>query len=168
MSARSGPRRSRGASLIIGMILLLLMTAVSLTSLKGIKTDEHLTGNLQDRYLAFQAAEAGLREAEIRLGEGELKVFDGTQGLFAYTDPRVPTPFELDATNARTYSETLTGVAQAPHFIVEQLEAVAEEGESIIIGVDYPKDRRASYRITAVGYGGSATTRVVLQSTFRF
>jgi len=168
ISPRTSSRRaSHGATLIVGMILLLLMTAIALTTLKAIKTDEHLTGNQQDRHLAFQAAEAGLREAELLLEQPSLPPFDGNAGLYLYTDPGIPVPLELDASNARRYGETLAGVDQEPLYIIERMEAGVEQGDSLVMGVRYGAQRRSSYRITTTGFGGSATTRTVLQSTFK-
>jgi len=160
-------RRSRGATLIVGMVLLLLMTAVSLTSLKSTKTDERLAGNLQDRYLAFQAAEAALRAAEDFLEQPSLPPLLNTGGLYTFNHANLPQPFDYTATNARTYPESLTGTAAAPLYTLEQLEAGVEQGSSLVVGVRYGSERRATYRITTVGFGGSATTRVVLQATFR-
>ena len=91
---RTGPRHSAGATLIVGMILLLLLTGISLTSLKAIKTDERLAGNLQDRHVAFQAAEAALREAEGYLDRPSLP--PAVQGkVYEYGDPNNPGPLEL-------------------------------------------------------------------------
>lgn len=179
MSRTAAPRRStqarraRGGTLIVGMLLLLLMSAVSLTSLKAIRTDERLAGNLQDRYLAFQAAEAALRAAEAILEQPALPSFQTTRGLYRFQDANVPDPFELTEANAQVYdlfTQAQTGITPRPippRFIVEQMEAGIEEGGSLVVGTRYVGDRRNSYRITALGFGGSATTRVVLQSTFR-
>lgn len=162
-----GPNRTRGATLIVGMILLMLMTSIALTTLKAVKTDEHLTGNLQDRNLAFQAAEAGLREAEGVLEQPSLPPFNGSNGLYLFSDANVPSPFGFTHDSARRYGETLTGVDQEPLYIIERMEAGVEQGDSLLTGVRYGSDRRASYRVTALGFGGSATTRVVLQTTFK-
>jgi type IV pilus assembly protein PilX len=43
------------------------------------------------------------------------------------------------------------------------MEAGVEPGNSLVDR----SARRATFRITALGFGGSATTRVVLQSTYR-
>ncbi len=152
------------------MVLLLLMSVVSLISLKGIKTDERMAGNLQDRYLAFQAAESGLRAGEAVLDpKSTLPPFDGTSGLYSFTDQSRPSPFELDADNARLYTNDLYGIpeSQRPRYMIELMEAGVEQGDSLVVGVNYGGERRASFRITALGLGRSATTRVVLQTTYR-
>lgn len=159
--------RDRGSALIVGMVLLLLMTAISLTTLKAIKTDERMAGNLQDRYLAFQAAEAALREAEGILERPALPSFTGTPGLYRFGRDDVPTAFGLSSSNALRYEPALEGVAERPLYVIEQMEPGVEKGESLVIGVDYNREHRSTYRITSVGFGGSATTRVGLQTTFR-
>ncbi|MBV5272758.1 MAG: hypothetical protein JZU52_03640 [Lamprocystis purpurea] len=160
-------RRSRGSTLIVGMFLLLLMSVVSLTVLKAIKTDERMAGNLQDRNLAFQAAESALREAEELLVQPSLPSFVGSNGLYRFDDAKVPAAFNLDSTNARIYGHDLIGIALRPRYIIEMMEAGVEPGNSLLIGVNNVSEKRATFRITALGFGGSATTRVVLQSTYR-
>lgn len=58
------PRGQRGAILFLSLILLLVMTMLILGSVRGTVMQERMASNLYDRSLAFQAAEAALREAE--------------------------------------------------------------------------------------------------------
>lgn len=160
-------RRTRGATLLVGMILLLLMSAVALTSLKAIKTEERMAGNLQDRNLAFQAAEAALREAEVVLGQPSLPSFGAANGLYHFYDHNVPAAFTFTTANAREYPRDLGAAARRPLYIIEQMEAGIEQGESMVAGTHYTLGMSATYRITAIGYGGSAATRVVLQTSYR-
>lgn len=57
-------QRERGASLIVVLILLLIMTLLGLAVLKNTTLEERMTANLYDRSLGFQAAESALRQAE--------------------------------------------------------------------------------------------------------
>jgi type IV pilus assembly protein PilX len=57
-------RKQRGAILIVALIFLLVMTVLILASVRGTVMQERMAGNLYDRSLAFQAAEAALREGE--------------------------------------------------------------------------------------------------------
>jgi type IV pilus assembly protein PilX len=57
-------RTERGATLVVVMVLLLVMTLLGLASLRGTVLEERMSANLSDRGLAFQNAEAALREAE--------------------------------------------------------------------------------------------------------
>lgn len=56
--------RQRGASLVIVLLLLLVMTILGVFALRGTLMGERMSSNVRDRSLAFQAAESALREAE--------------------------------------------------------------------------------------------------------
>lgn len=56
--------RQRGASLIVVLILLLVMTLLGLAVLRNTTLEERMTANLYDRSLSFQAAESALRQGE--------------------------------------------------------------------------------------------------------
>ena len=157
----------RGATLLVSMVLLLLMSAAALTALKAVKTEERMAGNLQDSYLAFQAAEAALREAEELLAQPDLPPFGASEGHYRFDQAGIPTPFAFTNANARQYGRDLDGVSRRPLYILEQLEGGAEQGASLVIGTRYGPEWRTTYRITALGFGGSALTRVVLQTTYR-
>lgn len=60
-------RNQQGAALIVVLVLLLAMTMLGLASLRGTIMEERMSANMYDRSLAFQAAEAALREAESTL-----------------------------------------------------------------------------------------------------
>ena len=57
--------KEKGAVLIIGLIFLLLMSIVGLTSLQRVTIQERVTGNSMDNQRAFQAAEIALANAEL-------------------------------------------------------------------------------------------------------
>ena len=58
------PRKQRGAVLVVALIFLVVMTMLILASIRGTVMQERMASNLYDRSLAFQAAEAALREGE--------------------------------------------------------------------------------------------------------
>lgn len=66
MSKQTSPlgRTQAGASLLVVLILLLVMTLLGLAALRGTLLQERMSANLLDRNLNFQAAEAALREGE--------------------------------------------------------------------------------------------------------
>lgn len=59
--------RQKGAALVVALVLLLVITILGLSSMRGTSLQERMSANLRDRGLAFQAAEAALREAEASL-----------------------------------------------------------------------------------------------------
>lgn len=60
------PRRQRGISLIVSLVLLLVVTLLALGSMRGVVLQARMSAGTHDRSLAFQAAEVALREAEQR------------------------------------------------------------------------------------------------------
>lgn len=64
---RVHPRTQSGMALVVGLIILLVMTLIGVAGMRNTTLTERMAGNLHDRNLAFQANEAILREAEVRL-----------------------------------------------------------------------------------------------------
>ena len=54
----------RGAVLVVGLLLLMVMTVLGISSMKTVTLEERMSANAYDRSLAFQAAEAALRVGE--------------------------------------------------------------------------------------------------------
>jgi type IV pilus assembly protein PilX len=64
MSPSTHGAKQEGASLVVVLILLLVMTLLGLAVLRGVLLEERMSANLLDRSQNFQATEAALREAE--------------------------------------------------------------------------------------------------------
>lgn len=58
-------RNQAGASLLVVLVLLLVMTLLGLAVLRGTLLEERMSSNMLDRGSAFQAAESALREGEV-------------------------------------------------------------------------------------------------------
>ncbi len=57
-------QRQRGATLLVALVMLIVMTLLGLASIRGTSMQERMGANMYDRSLAFQAVESALREAE--------------------------------------------------------------------------------------------------------
>lgn len=152
-------KHQSGVVLPISMIMLLLLTLISITSSQVAGLEEKMASNSKDLNLAFQAAEAALRVGEAATA--------GTPTL--YTGART-----IDWTNAAvtTYSGgTLSGISQAPVYIIESLPATASSapgsGGSLQAGTPPDSTSNLWYRVTAQGTGGTTNAVVILQSTYR-
>ena len=55
--------KQNGTVLIISMIILLIMTIIGLSSMRSTIMEEKMSQNVRDTNLAFEAAEAALRDA---------------------------------------------------------------------------------------------------------
>ncbi|WP_156930172.1 PilX N-terminal domain-containing pilus assembly protein [Pseudomonas sp. MOIL14HWK12:I2] len=61
-------RRQRGASLLIALVLLLLLTILALTSLRGVTLESRVMGNIKQQHNLQSAAETALRAGEGVIG----------------------------------------------------------------------------------------------------
>lgn len=142
----SSPRQ-RGSVLIIGMLLLLMMTLLGLITTTQTRTDARITSNNLDRAMAFQSAEAALREAEARIA------------ACSPTEPDCPVGLH-DSTSA------IPGIAQAARYDIALLEPSEITGGYVVIGEVYFTRGQDMYRITVFATGRSSSTEVVLQTIF--
>lgn len=173
------PKHQRGAVLIVGLIMLLLMTIVGISAIKGSSLQELMMGNLRDKQIAFQAAEAGLRQGEDAVNtvnppntDGSVTGFmeqldDGSSSSYwrnsyvwfdGSSDYSVETNISLDLTH------------EAPRYTVEKLDVTyipGSDGRAVdVVGVQSAPEIMV-YRITSRGVGISDNTVMYLQSLFR-
>lgn len=70
----------RGASLVVSLILLLMMTVLGLAVLRNTTLEERMSANMLDRTFQFQAAESALREGEALTDTGVTVPSSGCNG----------------------------------------------------------------------------------------
>jgi len=160
--------RQHGSVLLISLIMLLLLTLVAVGGMQGTILQERMTGNLRDRDLAFQAAEAALREAEAFIRNNPNQIYDNNNGFYQVTSADHPdwrTRSTTAGNGAITYGGNFPGVATQPLYYIEQISTVQPAGTETEAGTAVPPP--PFYRITALGTGGSDSTTVVLTSVFR-
>lgn len=172
-----GQNLQKGAVLIIGLIMLLLLTVIGLASMRGSELQERMAGNSRDKNLAFQAAEAGVRAGETFLSQSTLPAFSGS-GLYQDLNKvgaAVPRPTDWSTTQWGTNSiklptGTLKGVIDQPSYAVEKVvvtAAAANPGSGADTeSVDKMGGSSEYYRITSRGLGGTNNAEVILQSTY--
>ncbi len=62
-----GYKSQYGAVMIVSLVLLVVLTLLGITGSQFAGLEEKMAGNLRDYNIAFQAAEAGLRDAELEI-----------------------------------------------------------------------------------------------------
>lgn len=170
----------RGAVLIIGLIMLLLLTMIGLASIRGSDLQERMAGNMRERNVAFQSAEAGLRTGEdfLSFNAGAAPVFTGaTVGLWPDLNkagamrsrPAAWTSVDWEANGIQLPDDTIDFVKEQPRYTIERVIATsvaASQGGAI----DHESVEKTAdaeyYRVTSQGSGGNTDTEVILQSTF--
>jgi type IV pilus assembly protein PilX len=160
--------RQQGVVLITGLIFLVMMTLLGVTAMQMTVLEEKMAGNLRDENLAFQAAEAALREGELFLEQITLPAFDGANGLYHHASHPAPDPIAWSGwtTSGRTTSANIQGVASQPRYIIEQLVSIPL-GSGGSIQQSATSLTSNMYRVIARGVGGTETAVVVLQSAYR-
>lgn len=155
----------KGSALIVSLVMLLLMTLVAVAGMQTTIMQERMSANLHDRDLAFQAAEAALREGEALVLSGA-PVITNSNGLYEINNSNRPTwggGTSADASAAIAYTnDTLSGVAEQPEFYIEHIPTLQPPGTPTNEFVPPPY-----FKVTARGFGGTAETIVLVSSVVR-
>ncbi len=176
------PSRQQGVVIIIVLVILLIMTIIGVSAMGTATLEERMAGNFRDRSIAFQAAEATLREAERYIEETPdvmtksnfdtscslnpgYCLTDNVTGSIATSEYWNDPSIWSSSSKHRVYSGSVGASAKKGKFIIEYLGNVCP--------ADKPNCRSPKpsdplmFRITSLGYGKNATTKTMLQSTYR-
>lgn len=172
--------RQTGVALITAMIFLVVLTLLATAGMRGTLLEERMAANSRNHDLAFQAAEAALREGILEVQNGTITPTSGftsacpgglclpsTTGIDNATAV-FPFGQTTPSASAMTYSGTaLSSVANQPQYIVELLPDTAiPPGNSLGGGRTNPSGTATPYRITARGWGMTAEAQATTQATY--
>ncbi len=187
--ATSPRARQSGMSLFPALMFLLVLSVLGISALNSTLMQEKMVSNTKDLNIAFQAAEAGLRDAEDDVSKNidTGSVFTATCVNGLCKPPSTwPSPSSADisklvdwsdSSKTRSYgvytsAPTLPTVAAQPKYVIERLTPPpglpANPGSSVGIGcgAGCVHSGGFAYRLTVLGTGARPETRVVLQSTY--
>lgn len=174
----------RGAALLTGLIFLVILTLLTLSAMKATSLEERMAGNARDQDIAFQAAEAAIRDVMLNriptLSPASAFVAGCAAGL-CLPDNVTPVWTTISNNNEWNTAKTaqypapsatggsaapaLANVVAQPSYIIEYVPgAFAPEGFSM----DANARGVTAYRITARGWGRTPQAAVTLQSTIHF
>jgi type IV pilus assembly protein PilX len=169
--------RQAGVALVSALVLMVAVLVSGFASVQAALADAQSARHERDRYTALRAAEAALADAESELAatpatsprfealagagfvDGCGKAGADNHGLCTRTTPPSWQTVDLAGDDPAlvlygTFTlRALGGVARAPRYLIERLPFNAAYGRL--------------YRVTALGFGQRAATRVVLQSYYR-
>lgn len=170
--------RQRGIALVSVLLLLLVLTLLGVNMLKLSIFEERSAGNLKERQLAYQAAEAALRDAELAIANDTDGPFTPlnvgsfgstcTNGLCSSSQasPRWAQLSTADwvsgmtmSYGAQTSAASIPGIASQPRAVIEY--------QGTLQPIEPGKPCVAIFLITARGVGLVGNTNVVLQSVYR-
>jgi len=164
------PSGQRGSVLIISLMIMLVMTLIGVTAMTTSNVEEKMAGNQRDLNVAFQSAEAALRDAEAYVETiAAITAFNGgTTGL--YTKDAEVDPFASatwSAANSRAYTGALNDASTAPRYIIE----LVNEGDADTLNLgNYGENAGGAavntFRITARATGKTNNSYIYLQEHY--
>lgn len=147
------PSRQGGVALVVAIILLIVITLMGLAAVRGTIMQQKMTSNFYDRQLAFQAAEAALRQAEaaVQAATAPGPFLDCSSNATTpiscladpTNDPKVPASSIIQVLPA---SFAQIAAAGSPQYVIEYMGYFA---------VPQPKAKQIS---NTTSYGASSTT----------
>ncbi|KAB7623153.1 PilX N-terminal domain-containing pilus assembly protein [Alkalilimnicola sp. S0819] len=164
----------RGAALAISLILLLVMTLLGVSAMRGTTLEEKMAGNTRNRSIAFQAAEAALREAETTLTGYDAAFIsanfgDGVgNGLYDSNHDADPHDNTLWQGTRSVAANAVPGTAALPRYYIKEIGFVPGTGGSIGLSQGVPQGSGGItvFEITAQGTGGDTDAQVVLRTRY--
>lgn len=171
----------RGAVLAIGLVVLLALTLIGTSSINGVRLDERMTMNAQNRNMAFQGAEAGLIQcetdiqvagADLSSAQYNLNAFSdvsstGTIGGRWWDDPSFWDDKRGRLAPFESFSSTDTlGLADEPACVIEYIGSATPSLEfSEAVATESTAGKNV-YRITAFSYGANKKTYAVVEGIY--
>lgn len=163
--------KQKGAALIVCLILLMVMTILGVSSITSTTMEEKMAGNIRNKHLSFQAAEAALRagEAVAESLDHSTTVFDGTNGLYDRTDAGDANYPIWDQSSGINWQDvtTITDLVQYPQYIIEDFGTVYRDNDCKYKADIDPDCILPVYRITAQGWGLNTNGHSMVQSTYK-
>jgi type IV pilus assembly protein PilX len=162
----------RGAILVVSLLLLLVMTVLGVAAMHVTNMEERMAGNVRDVNLAFQGAEAGLRDAEDRIRLMTTRPDTCSTAPCAVWQRNVPPSNLRDQPqtwwNANSTEYGVAGVQEITYTMREPQAVTEEYGflpDSLTVGHGPPEGRNY-YRMTSHSNGGTEPAQAVLESTY--
>ena len=175
-------RQQSGISLVIVMIFLVILSILGITAMQGSTLSSRIARNEADRNLAFQAAEAAVRDAELdikglrfdnavcvpaslgcraeRINRGDNFVTACANGL---CDSMTATSPVWEST--AKWASGGGSVAYGAYTAAPSLPTVAQQPRYLL--EYFQMGDAAVYRITAIGYGANSSTQIMLQTAVK-
>lgn len=157
-----------GATLAVALILLLIVTLLGISAIQMTQMQEKMSANLEDKTLAFNAAESA-----VIAGEQWILALSGQPSAEAScTQPCVHEPYNIDfgvqtnawwTANGASYGSSLKNIATRARYVVEFLQYVPDT--PIVGNASVASKGIYYYQITARGTGATDNAVSIIQTT---
>ena len=156
--------RQAGIALVVALVFLLVLTILGVTAMQSATLQERMAGNVRDRNVGFQAAEAALRAGEDWVEQEQLWADLGRHESESFVSLREDEPDigDLDCDDGNLRTVNVDGVDRNPCFMIIEYESIRPVGDmSADVSV-------TAFRVIGIGTGRSPDARVVLSTTSRY
>ena len=166
MDNQNQPTLSQGFVLPVGLVLLLLLSLISISSLRDVNTEQKITHNFVDKQHSFQRAENALKIWEQFIGNLDIKSIEQLTG-YIDVEKNPDLFFDPDSfnwSNATSHKIVIKSEGDVVGLgIVEKIQSIA----SPIIGRSQNKNitKRTFFRLTVKASGEKPNTYSIVQST---
>jgi type IV pilus assembly protein PilX len=167
--------KQTGSVLLISLVILLILTLVGVSAMRNTTIEEKMAGNMRDKGLSFQTAEATLRAAEKYIKDNIVSTqafdTDGSDGLYDKSNMNVWKTLSWDANDSIEYSDfdSTYQIAESPRFIIQHIASIATDPNTLNLG-NYGGNTNSGtiemFLITARATGGSGNAPIFLQTTY--
>jgi len=175
MQQHSQHNSQQGSVLIISLVIMVVLTILGVSGMRTTLLEEKMAGNMRDSQLAFQAAEATLKQAEQYIEHNVVSISsfdnDGSDGLYDKSTERPWESINWDDADSIEYSnfDTNYSINTPPRFIVQHLVSQTSNIDELNLdnyGQGTGAGRVEMFLITARATGSSGSSVVTLQSTY--
>lgn len=173
MICQHNATRQQGITLVVCLILLLAISAGTISGMNNSIVQERIVQNHKERSKAHQAAETALRVAEERIkaqqGMGDLQFSANRAGFYERDANRSPNWTDDDMNHGNGYvslpPQKWAGFHSPPGYYIELLDDVMPPGSTT--QTSSKNSNSKFYRITAFGTGSLESSRVVVRVVYR-
>ena len=157
------PDNQRGWVLVVGLVILVMLTILSMALMKTTRLEEKMAGATRDMNLSFQAAESALRAAEIfiesKTDESDFNSLVVTNGIYSRTKDEPDNLFNPEVwidPHSKAIDLALQGVASPPRYMIKKLKKIDDEDDTA----------PTVFRVTVRGTGGTNNRATLLRSHY--
>ena len=165
--------KQSGAVLFVGLMMLLVMSLITVTSMQSSTLEIRMAGNTRDSLVALQTAEAALKAGEDLLEDGGLSLanFDdnGSDALYDNSNDELWKIISwTDINSKRHIAFNPSNVTTQPRYIVQHVSETQAAPKLLVEGYGEGQAGQTIqlFRVTSRGTGGSDNTQVILQSLY--
>ncbi len=166
--------KQSGAALFMCLMLLLVMTLIGVSGITSSTLEEKMAGNMRNKHMSFQAAEAALRIAEIEAAALAIDTNFAAAGdhLYERTDFIWETAadwqvYGLNAIMDPDNDNVPPRFAQDPSYIIENYGTAPRDGDCMLEMPIKPGCLLPVFRLTARGTGLNVNAISIIQSTYK-